>query len=155
VAARELGRQRLEVNVPLRTVSWVILTVVATLTLLGGLASAGVAYFSQAGVAMSGTVDWNPEVATAIRARRATAAGYAAGYATVLLFLALGPYRRGERWSWWAVLAGSLVLGGIVLARGVLLGTTAGLTLARIQLGASLVALVLDAGRLRGPRVSP
>jgi len=53
------------------------------------------------------------------------------------------------------VLAGSLVLGGIVLAREPLLGTRAGLTAASIQLGASLVALVLDAGRLRGPGVSP
>jgi hypothetical protein len=98
----------------MKTVSWVLLTLVGTLMLLGGLASASVAYRGAqeriAGVELRELASGREEVVTALRARRGTAAAYAAGFATLFLFVVLGPYRRGEIWSWWAVLVATLVL---------------------------------------------
>src|SRR5215212_11568384 len=40
----------------------------------------------------------------AFNGRRATAATWALGYALLGLAVVLVPYRRGERWAWWALL---------------------------------------------------
>jgi hypothetical protein len=58
-----------------------------------------------------------PELETAVRARRATAAAYAAGFATLFLLISVGPYRRGEVWAWWALLLGMLVVSVLILLR--------------------------------------
>ena len=97
-----------------------------------------------------------PEVAIAMRARRATAAAYAAGFATLFLAITLGPYRRGDVWAWWALLAGTLVVSALILLRvpflGIRLGGagagTAFSTL--IQIVAVGLGLVFGAGRLGG-----
>jgi len=84
----------------MKTASWVILLVAGALTLLGSLVSLGLAYSSardQIGPASLAELSvGRPEVATAVRARRATAAAYAAGFATLFLAITLGPYRRGD-----------------------------------------------------------
>ena len=77
----------------MKTSSWVILVVAGVLTLLGSLFSLGIAYSSliedRIGPATLTELSvGRPEVATAVRARRATAAAYGAGFAT--LFLAKG-----------------------------------------------------------------
>jgi hypothetical protein len=80
-------------------------------------------------------------VATALRARRGTAAAYAAGFATLFLAIVLGP--TGEDvWAWWAVAAGTLVVSVLILLRG-----TA--TAAIIQLAVVGLGLVVGSGRLK------
>jgi hypothetical protein len=149
----------------MKTASWIILVVVGALTLLGSLSSVGIAYFSvvedRIGPAsLTELAAGRPEVATAVRARRATAAAYGAGFATFFLAITLGPYRRGDVWAWWALLAGTLVVSVLILLRvpflGINLGaptavTGAGTAIsALVQLGVVGLALALGAGRLRG-----
>jgi len=57
------------------------------------------------------------EVATAVRARRATAVAYGAGFATLFLAMTLGTYRRGDVWAWKTLLAGMLVVSMLILLR--------------------------------------
>src|SRR5712691_6133267 len=96
----------------LRTVSWVLLAIVGALTALGALGSAGLALGGGRDQIGPTTVDQlaagREPVATALRARRLTAAAYAAAFGVMLLFVAAVPYRRGDVWAWWAVLAGAL-----------------------------------------------
>ena len=147
----------------MKTASWILLAVVGSLTLFGSVASLVVAYGTerdQIGPASLAELSaGKPDVAVAIRARRATAAAYGVGFATLFLAIVLGPYRRGDVWAWWALLAGMLVVSLLILLRVVFLGvqltapsrvTGAGTALSAIlQLVLVLLALALDAGRLR------
>ncbi len=136
----------------MRIASWVLLALVGGLTLLASLGSSWVAYQTgqdQIGpVSLSELAGGRPEVATAIRARRGTAAAYAAGFATLFLFIVLGPYRRGDVWGWWALLVGALVVALLSLARIPLLGTRAGAAAGGVLIAVVVVALLLDVRRL-------
>jgi hypothetical protein len=141
----------------MRKASWIILVVLAALVLGLSMVSAGVAYrpdardeFGTGGPTMADVAAWNPEVATAMRARRGTASAYSAAFATLMLFVVLVPYRRGERWAWWAVLGSLLVFCAVTLARVPALGTRLGVSTALTILAVAVVALVLDAKRLSG-----
>ena len=138
----------------MKTASWIILGVVGVLTLLGSLVSLGFAYGSaqdQIGPAnLTELTGGRLDVATAVRARRATAASYAAGFATLFLAITLGPYRRGDVWAWWALLAGALVVSLLILLRVPFLGIWLGAHAALIQLVVAGLGLALGAGRLRG-----
>lgn len=150
----------------MKTASWIILVVVGTLTLAGSLGSLGIAYGStqdQIGPASLTELSvGRPDVATAVRARRATAAAYAAGFATLFLIITIVPYRRGEVWAWWTLAAATLVVSVLILLRvpllGVHLGSSAGTTGAGtamttiVQLVVVSVGLALGAGRLRGTK---
>ena len=151
----------------MKKASWIILVVIGALTLLGSLFSVGVAYFSvledKIGPATLAELSaGRPEVATAVRARRATAAAYGAGFATLFLAITLGPYRRGDVWAWWALLAGTLVVSVLILLRvpflGINLGAPAAVTGAGtalstlVQLAVAGLGLALGAGRLGGSR---
>jgi hypothetical protein len=143
----------------MRTASWVILAIVGALTLLGSMASCVVAYRArdeQIGpTSLSQLTGGMPELGVALRARRATAAAYAAGFATFLLAITLGPYRRGDVWAWWALLVGTLVMSVGSLLRVPLLGTRAGAAAALLTLVGVGLGLALDARRLRsGPASS-
>jgi hypothetical protein len=140
----------------MRIASWVLLAVVGGLNLLASLGSSWVAY--QAGqdqigpVSLSDLAGGRPEVATAIRARRGTAAAWAAGFATLFLMIVLGPYRRGDVWAWWALLTGALVVALILLARVPFLGTRGGgAASGTILITAVVVGLLLDVRRLLKP----
>ena len=147
----------------MKTASWVLLSLAGALTLSGSLASLGIAYGSdrdQIGPAsLTELSAGRPEVATAVRARRATAAAYGAGFATLFLVITLGPYRRGDVWAWWALLAGMLVVSVLIVLRVPFLGirlatpsavTGAGTALsALVQLVVVALGLALGAGRLR------
>jgi hypothetical protein len=154
----------------MKTASWVILVVVGTLMLLGSLFSVGIASFSliEDKVGPAGLTELSvgrPEVATAVRARRATAAAYGAGFATLLLAITLGPYRRSDVWAWWALLAGMLVVSVLILLRvpflGINLGAPAAVTGAGtaistlVQLGVVGLGLALGGTRLRGSSPPP
>jgi hypothetical protein len=90
-------------------------------------------------------------VATAIRARRGTAAAFAAAYGVLFLAVVLGPYRRGDAWSWWALLASSVTLAILTAIRVPALGTRAGAGTGLVQLAVVVVALLLDVSRVRAP----
>lgn len=140
-------------NPKLRMVSWILLTLVGGLTMFGSIASVGVAYFQdddQIGpISLSELTADRTDVATAVKARRGTAAAFAAGYGTLFLFITLVPYRRGDVWAWWALLIGAIAANGIILLRAPLLGTNLGLGAAAIPVAVSIVALLLDVGRLK------
>ena len=148
----------------MKNASWIILTLTGGLTLLGSLVSLGIAYGSvqdQIGRATLAELSvGRPDVAIALRARRATAAAYGAGFATLFLAITLGPYRRGDVWAWWALFAGILVVSGLILLRvpllGIQLGTAAAVTGAGtalasiIQLAVAGLGLALGMRRLGG-----
>jgi hypothetical protein len=139
----------------MRTASWVLLVVVAGLLLLGSLASTYTAYAGvednllPGGPTVQDLEATHPGLATALRGRRATAAAFALAFAVLLLFVALVPYRRGDVWSWWAVLAASLTLGLVIMARVPILDTRLGAATGLVQLGVVVLALLLDVRRLR------
>ncbi len=139
----------------MKTLSWILLLLVGILTLLGSLESAWVA-LSQAsdglvgnGPVLIGVNGTPPEVVQAIRGRRVTASAYAAAFAVLLLAVVWFPYRRGDVWSWWAVLAASLLLSVLIVLRVPMLGTRLGVGTGLVQLGIVGVALLLDVRRLR------
>ncbi len=139
----------------LKIVSWVLLTIVGSLTLLGSLGSVYVAYVADAkmdqvgSMSLSELAEGRKDLEIALRARRATAAAFATGYSLLFLTIVLVPYRRGDVWAWWALLVGTLATTGIILMRVSVLGTNLGLGAATIPLAVGVVALLLDAGRLR------
>jgi len=144
----------------MRSVSWILLTVVAGLVVLGGLGSLAVAYFAPASndiiVAPSSLEDLNlsGEVETALRGRRGTAAAYALGFSCLLLWVVLVPYRRGDTWAWWAILCSTLFLTVPLIARIPVLGITQGATTGLYVLVVVVLALLLDVRRLstKAPR---
>ena len=139
----------------LKIVSWVSLTIVGSLTLLGSLGSVYVAYVADAKIDQIGPMNLSElaegrkDLEIALRARRATAAAFATGYSLLFLTIVLVPYRRGDVWAWWTLLVGTLATTGIILMRVSVLGTNLGLGAATIPLAVGVVALLLDAGRLR------
>ena len=139
----------------MKTASWVLLVLVGALILLGSFASLYTAYRSGAPdrftprMSLEDVAAGRPEVATAIRARRGTAAAFGAAYAVLFLSVVLGPYRRGDTWSWWALLTAAVTLGVLIMARVPALGTRAGAGTGLVQLAVVVVALMLDVRRLR------
>jgi hypothetical protein len=147
----------------MKTASWVLLALAGVATLLLSLVSAARAYGtyndSIGGVSVSKLSAGRPDVETAVRSRRATAAAYSAGFATLFLLISVGPYRRGDVWAWWALLVGMLVVSVLILLRVPLLGTGlsgsagGGAVMGSLtQLLMVGVGLALGAGRLRQGR---
>ncbi len=138
----------------LRTASWVLLTVVGAITLLISFASANLAYrgdYPIGGTPVTEVAAGHPEVLTALRGIRGTSAAYGAGFAVLFLATVLGPYRRGEKGAWWALLAAAAIVVLVTAARVPLFGIpfgSGGTGPAAIQGGLTLVALLLDIGRL-------
>jgi hypothetical protein len=126
---------------------------VGALTMLGSMASCNIAYRGagneQIGpVTLSDLTAGRPEAATALRARRGTAAAYAGAFAALFLAIVIWPYRRGDVWAWWALLAGAGVLAVMVLLRVPFLNTRAGAGAGLITLVVVAVGLALDVRRL-------
>lgn len=144
----------------MKTASWVVLALAGVLTLVISLISVTRAYGtstdSLGGVSVSKLSEGRPDVETAVRSRRATAAAYSTGFATLFLLITLVPYRRGEVWAWWTLLVGMLVVSGLILLRIPLLDTGLGGSSgggaavgSLIQLFLVGIGLALGAGRLR------
>jgi hypothetical protein len=90
-----------------------------------------------------------PEVLSGLRGIRGTSAAYAGAYALLFLAIVFGPYRRGEVWAWWALLASLVLLAGIIWLRVPALGSSFGAGASALQLGLGVLGLLLDVGRLR------
>src|SRR4028118_1203108 len=159
--ARHMPRQKgTPMPKTLFTVGWVLLLLMAAaLTLL----SINSTYLPLAarpdGVTSSVTIDdigakTSPEVATALRGRRVTAATWALAYALMLWGVLLVPYKRGERWAWWAILLSLVVSQLLSLARIPMLDTQQGAGASAILLGIALVGLLLGARHVFGKRDS-
>src|SRR5207245_708188 len=132
----------------LRTASWVLLVIVGGLTVLGSMASCAVALRGvRDPIVSSITIDdlsaGRPEIAKALRARRLTAAAYAAAFGVMVIVVAAVPYRRGEVWAWWAILAGALAVSLPILARVPFIETRTGAGTGLLTLVVVLVALLL------------
>jgi hypothetical protein len=137
----------------MRTTSWVLLTIVGTLTLLASLISAHIAYRGDFVIGSGATpieevAAGRPAVLEGLRGIRGTSAAFAAAFAVLFLAIATGPYRRGETWAWWAILGATAVLAAIVLLRLAFLTSRLGVGTALIVAGLSLLALLLDVRRL-------
>ncbi len=138
----------------LRTASWVLLALVGAITLLISLASANLAYrgdYPIGGVPVA-EVAGRAEILAALRGIRGTSAAYAAGFAVLFMATVLGPYRRGDRGAWWALLAAAAVVVLVTAARVPVLAIpfgSGGSGPATIQGAVILFALLLDVGRLR------
>jgi hypothetical protein len=139
----------------LRTVSWVLLVLVGAMVLFAAGVSASLAYrgdYTIAGVGLSEVAAGRAAVLTGLRGVRGTGAAWAAAFAVLFLFVAAGPYRRGDVASWWGILAAVLTLVGIAALRVPLLGTSLGAGAPIVLAGVVVVALLLDARRLGGDR---
>jgi len=147
----------------MKTASWVLIAFVGVAALVLSLVSTARAYGRYAdnfgGSSLSEVAAGRPEVETALRSRRATAAAWAAGFAALSLLIAVGPYRRGDVWAWWALLLGTLLVAVLLLLRLPLLGTGWGGSTgggaaagALTQLALVGTGLALGAGRLRKER---
>lgn len=134
--------------------SWVILLVVAVAVALLSLQSLRIAYTGNQDSLITGfTLDQirehgGEEAVKAFKGRRATAATWALGYALLALTVVLVPYRRGERWAWWALLISLGVSQLLSILRLPMLGTTLGSGAPGILLAFTLLGLLAGAPNL-------
>jgi hypothetical protein len=139
----------------MRTASWILLTVAGSLVLLISLVSANIGYrgdYLIGNVPVADVATGREPVLTALRGIRGTSAAYGAAFAVLFLATATGPYRRGDVWAWWALLAATAVLALLAVARVPLLGLPFGQGGSGPPLvlgGIVLLGLLLDVGRLR------
>jgi hypothetical protein len=129
---------------------------VGAVTLLVSLLSANLAYRGTYPIGTDGTriqdvAAGRPAVLEGLRGVRGTSAAYAAAYAVLFLAIVVGPYRRGDVWAWWTILAALVVLAALVSLRMAFLSSRLGVGAALIPTGLSLLALLLDVRRLSRP----
>lgn len=132
--------------------SWVLLVVMSVAVVLISLGSFGLAYSEGednfGGVTLEQIrTTFGDETAKALRARRATASSWSLAAAILAGWIALVPYRRGERWAWWALLAFGLPH-FISLARVIAIGTSLGAGSSGTVLAFLLLALLAGTPRM-------
>lgn len=135
----------------LRTASWVVLTLVGILVMLGALGSASLAYrgeFPIGGVSITEIASGRDPVLLGLRGVRGTAAAWAAGWAALFLAVVLGPYRRGDVAAWWGILISAVALTLVAGARVILIGYRPGSGEPLVLLAVVVLALLLDVRRL-------
>ena len=139
----------------MKTASWIVLTLVAALLILGGLGSVMLAYFGSpsddliVGETSLADLSIAEDAAVALRGRRGTAGSFALGYGALLLMIILGPYRKGSTWAWWALLVGAVVTSLFIYLRIPGLGIQQGSFTGSFLLIGTLIGLLLDIRRLR------
>jgi hypothetical protein len=129
-------------------VGWILLVLVGTAFALGGAASLVNAY--RAGPDLIGNVsitrlrEISPELETALRGRRATAATFSVAAGVLLIWVAAVPFRRGERWAWQAVVTSVGLAMVLSMLRMPILGTRVGAGVAGIARALTMLALALS-----------
>jgi hypothetical protein len=137
----------------MKTASWILLAIAGSLLLLVSFASATLAYRGEytigpGQVKVQDVAAGRADVLEGLRGIRGTSAAYAAGYAALFLAIVLGPYKRGDVWAWWALLAALLLVVLISVARVPLLGSRWGIGTSVTPAGLMLLGLLLDVKRL-------
>lgn len=138
----------------MRTVSWILLTVLSVLMIAVCIGSIAIAYFGSpsndviVGSTSLADLDLAPEVASALRGRRGTAASLGLGFSVFLFLASVGPYRKGDSWAWWAVLCSTAAMALASFLRIPGLGISQGATTSVLMLGVVVVALLLDIKRI-------
>ena len=138
--------------------SWVILLVVSGAIVLLSADSLWIAYtgkpdrltpeYSLTQIGEQG----GDQAVKAFRGRRATGSEFALGYALLALAVTWIPYRRGEKWAWWALFASLGISQLLSLARAIMLVTTAGVGAPAVLLAFVLLGLMAGAPRMFSPR---
>ena len=134
--------------------SWVTLLTVTALLALGSLGSVITAYTGQpdqlgSTLTLEKIKEYGgDEAVLAFQGRRATAATWALGYAILSFLVVLVPYRRGERWAWWALLVSMVVSQLLSIARVVAIGTSLGAGTGGILLAIFLLGLLAGIPRI-------
>jgi len=138
--------------------SWVILLVVSGAIILLSAQSVWIAYTGGPDLLTSEYTltqigeHGGDQAVKAFRGRRATAATWALGYALLAIAVIWIPYRRAEKWAWWAVLLSVGLSQFLSLGRAIMLGTTVGTGAASIMLAFVLLGLLAGAPRVFGDR---
>jgi hypothetical protein len=141
--------------------SWVILLIVSGAIVLFCFLSLWVAYTGKPDgltrdYSLTQIQEQGGDLAVkAFRGRRATAATFAIGYGLLALAVTWIPYRRGEKWAWWALLISMGLSQFLSLVRAVMLVTADGLSTPAILLAFSLLALLAGAPRMFSHRLQP
>lgn len=136
----------------MRKASVAVLGFLGVAVVLISLLSANLGYrgeYQIGGVDVTEVAQGRPHVLSALRGVRGTSAAFGAAYGVLLLSLVFGPYRRGERWAWWALCGAFLALAIVVLVRVPLTGERLGVAPALVHVGVGFLGLLLDVGRLR------
>jgi hypothetical protein len=136
--------------------SWVILLVVSTFIALASVGSLFQAYgksdeyltreYSTVQMKEQG----GEEAFKSFKARRVTAATWALAYALLAMAVVLVPYRRGERWAWWALFIAIGLSQILSMARAITVGTTSGAGTAGALLAFTLLGLMAGTPRMFG-----
>jgi hypothetical protein len=138
--------------------SWAILLVVSAAIVLLSARSVWIAYTGgQDGLTSEYTLTQigehgGDQAVKAFRGRRATAATWALCYSLLAIAVIWIPYRRAEKWAWWAVLLSVGLSQFLSLGRAIMLGTTAGTGTPAIMLAFVLLGLLAGAPRVFGDR---
>jgi hypothetical protein len=137
--------------------SWVILLVVFAAIILLSAQSLRVAYTGSDGLTKEYTLtqigeQGGDEAVKAFRGRRVTAATWALGYGLLAIAVIWVPYRRGERWAWWALFISVGLSQLLSLARAIPLGSTGGTGAAGIILALVLLGLMAGTPRMFSQR---
>ncbi len=138
--------------------SWVILLVLAIAILLISVQSLRVAITSRSDALTPEytikqiTEQGGESAANAFRGRRITAATWAMGYALLAIGVTWMPYRRGEKWAWWALFVSLGLSQFTSLGRAVIFGTTAGTSASATVLAIALLGLLAGTPRIFGKR---
>jgi hypothetical protein len=130
------------------TIGWVMLVIMGLLMAIGGAESLVIAYRGNgpliAGMNARDLSPINPDLPAALRGRRATAATLALTCGLLISWIAAVPFRRGERWSWFALLS-AVGLGAVLsMLRVPMLETRAGAGAAAIFLVWLILALAVS-----------
>ncbi len=138
--------------------SWVILLILSIGIAVTSAGSMSNAYFGPTDELVPNAVtlenirlaggEHGEQAVKAFRGRRATAATWALGAALLSMAIVLIPYRRGERWAWWALLAGIGISQFLSLARAITLGTTFGTAAPAMILAILLLGLLAGVPRM-------
>ena len=133
-------------------ISWIVLTALGAFVLFVSFVSAYRAYggnYGIGGTAVGAVAAGRPQVLLALRGIRGTSAAYAAAFSVLFLCIVLGPYKRGEAWAWWSLLAALVLQCVLVVIRVPLVGAHLGVMPAVEQCGIGVAALLLDVSRVR------
>jgi hypothetical protein len=142
--------------------SWVIILVLSAAISLFSLTSLRIAYFSPQQDNLTPKMSTRQleelggqqavDAAKAIQGRRATAATWAFAYGVLAILVTLFPYRRGEKWAWWALLISLGLSQGLSAARVVTIGFSQGASGAVTILAVLLLALLAGVPHIFGKR---